>query len=131
MSTTDGNDGIVKVGANAIAEIQSWSLTESADVKEDTSMGDAFKTRKTGGIKDWNVTIDCWWDATDTNGQETLEVGSEVALVLLPGGDGSGDKQYAGNAIVTSINSSGSKDGIVTRNFSADANGALTKSTVA
>lgn len=131
MSTLDGNDGVVKIGTTIIAEVTAWSLSETADIKEDTAMGDTNKTRKPGGIKDWNVTIDCWYDHTDATGQEAMTVGSEIALDLFPGGDGSGDQSCAGNAIITAINSSGSKDGVVTRNFSASANGPLTKTTVA
>jgi len=131
MSTTDGNDGVVKVGSNAVAEIQNWSLTKSADIKEDTAMGDEWKTRKAGGIKDWSAEIEAFWDASDANGQEALTLGSEITVGLYPGGDGSGDTEYSGNCIVQSINSNGSKDGIVTRSFSVVGNGPLTHATVA
>ncbi len=44
MATHTGSEGTVKVGANAIAEIRSYSLEETADTAEDTSMGDSYRT---------------------------------------------------------------------------------------
>jgi len=39
MATHAGSEGTVKVGANAIAEIRSYSIEESADTLEDTFCG--------------------------------------------------------------------------------------------
>jgi hypothetical protein len=44
MATHLGKEGTVQVGSNAIAEIRSFSIDESIDVVEDTSMGDSSKT---------------------------------------------------------------------------------------
>lgn len=44
MATHKGSEGTVHVGTNAIAEIKSYSLDETADTIEDTSMGDAART---------------------------------------------------------------------------------------
>ena len=44
MATHTGSEGTVKVGANAIAEIRSYSLEDTADTVEDTSMGDTYRT---------------------------------------------------------------------------------------
>ena len=44
MATHLGKEGTVQVGANAIAEIRSYSIDETSDVVEDTSMGDDSKT---------------------------------------------------------------------------------------
>ena len=46
MATHKGSEGTVKVGSNAVAEIRSYSIEESADTLEDTSMGDAARTYK-------------------------------------------------------------------------------------
>ena len=46
MATHTGSEGTVKVGANAIAEIRSFSLEETADTLEDTTMGDTARTYK-------------------------------------------------------------------------------------
>ena len=44
MANHKGSEGTVKVGANAVAEIKSYSLTETADTIEDTVMGDSART---------------------------------------------------------------------------------------
>ena len=46
MATHKGSEGIVKVGSNSVAEIRSYSIEESADTLEDTSMGDSARTYK-------------------------------------------------------------------------------------
>ena len=46
MATHAGSEGTVKVGSNAIAEIRSFSLEETADTLEDTTMGDTARTYK-------------------------------------------------------------------------------------
>ena len=46
MATHKGSEGTVKVGSNAVAEIRSYSIEESADTLEDTSMGDSARTYK-------------------------------------------------------------------------------------
>ena len=43
MSVHKGNSGLIKVGSNAIAEIKSYSLEESADTIEVTKMGDGAR----------------------------------------------------------------------------------------
>jgi len=50
MATFKGSEGTVKVGTIgsnvAVAEIRSYSIEESADTLEDTSMGDSARTYK-------------------------------------------------------------------------------------
>ena len=46
MATFSGSAGVVKAGGNAIGEITSFSVEQTADTIEDTSMGDSAKTYK-------------------------------------------------------------------------------------
>jgi len=128
MATFDGNDGVVKVGSNTVTEVTDFSITENAETKDDTAMGDAWKTFK-AGMKSWSVSITCHWDDTDTNGQEALTAGAEVTLNLYPEGATTGDDEMTGSAIITSVGVTMNKDGMVTRTFSAEGNGALTHGT--
>ena len=48
MATHAGSEGTVKSGSNTVAEIRSFSLEESADTIEDTTMGDTSRTYLTG-----------------------------------------------------------------------------------
>lgn len=129
MATHKGSEGTVKVGANAVAEIRSYSLEESADTLEDTSMGDSARTYKSS-LTSFSGSLDVFWDETDTNGQGALTIGSEVTLNVYPEGDTSGDTYYAGTAIVTGVTRSGSFDGLVEASVSVQGTGALTQATV-
>lgn len=129
MATHAGSEGTVKSGANAIAEIRSFSLEESADTIEDTTMGDASRTYLTG-LKTFSGSVDVFWDETDTNGQVSFAVGSSVTLAVYPEGDTSGDTYYSGTAIVTGRTITSSFDGMVEASFTLQGTGALTASTV-
>jgi len=129
MATHKGSEGTVKVGSNAVAEIKSYSIEESADTLEDTSMGDSARSYKPS-LTSFSGSLDVFWDETDTNGQGALSIGSEVVLNVYPEGDTTGDTYYTGSAIVTGVSRSASFDGLVEASISVQGNGALTTSTV-
>ena len=129
MATHKGSEGTVKVGSNAVAEIKSYSLEESSDTLEDTSMGDSARTYKPS-LTSFSGSLDVFWDETDTSGQGALSIGSEVTLNVYPEGDTAGDTYYTGSAIVTGVSRSASFDGLVEASISVQGNGALTSSTV-
>jgi len=130
MATHTGSEGTVKVGSNAIAEIRSFSIEESADTLEDTTMGDTARTYKPS-LTTFTGSVDVLWDETDTTGQGALTIGAEVTLNLYPEGDATGDTYLTGSAIVTGRTVNSSFDGLVEMSISVQGNGALTTSTVA
>lgn len=129
MATHSGSEGTVKVGSDAIAEIRSFSIEETADTIEDTSMGDSARTYKPS-LTSFSGSIDVFWDETDTAGQGGLTIGAEVTLNLYPEGDTAGDTYLSGSAIVTGRSVSSSFDGLVEMSISVQGNGALTQATV-
>ena len=128
MATHKGSEGIIKVGSDSVLEIRSYSIEESADTLEDTSMGDSARTYKPS-LTSFSGSLDVFWDETDT-GQNALSIGSEVTLNVYPEGDTAGDTYYSGSAIVTGVSRTGSFDGLVEASISVQGNGALTESTV-
>lgn len=129
MANHKGSEGTVKIGtADLIAELKSWSLSQSANTIDDSTIGDAWATKK-AGQKSWSGSVETFWDETDA-AQTALTIGAEVTLNMYPEGATSGDTYWTGSAIVTSIENSGSIDGIVEASFSFEGNGALTESTV-
>ena len=130
MATHTGSEGTVKVGANAIAEIRSFSIEETADTLEDTTMGDSARTYKSS-LTAFSGSLDVFWDETDTTGQGALTIGAEVTLNLYPEGDTSGDTYLTGTAIVTGRSVSSSFDGLVEMSISVQGTGALSQTTVA
>ena len=129
MATHKGSEGVIKVGSDSVLEIRSYSIEESADTLEDTSMGDSARTYKPS-LTNFSGSLDVFWDETDTSGQGALSIGSEVTLNVYPEGDASGDTYYSGSAIVTGVSRTGSFDGLVEASISVQGNGALTESTV-
>ena len=129
MATHKGSEGTVKSGANAIAEIRSYTITETADVLEDTTMGDASRTYL-ASLKTFTGSIECYWDETDTNGQLTLDPGSTVTINIYPEGSTSGDTYYTGSVIITEKSITASFDGMVEASFSFQGTGALSETTV-
>ena len=129
MATHTGSEGTVKVGANTIAEIRSFSIDETGDTLEDTTMGDTARTYKSS-LTSFSGSVDVFYDETDTTGQGALTVGSEITINAYPEGDTAGDTYKTGSAIVTGVSLTSSFDGMVESSITFQGNGSLTTSTV-
>lgn len=129
MATYKGSDGVIKVSTNTVAEIRSYSIEESADTLEDTSMGDGARTYKPS-LTSFSGSLDVFWDESDSSGQGALSIGSEVQLNVYPEGADSGDTYYQGDVIVTGVSRSASFDGLVEASISVQGTGALSELTV-
>ena len=129
MANHTGLEGTVKIGANTIAEIRSYNYSESHDAIEDTAMGDTVRTFK-AGISSWSGSVDVYCDETDTTGQGAMTIGTEVTVNFYPEGATTGDIYKTGSAIVNSLDTSASLDGMVEMSVGLTGNGALTEATV-
>jgi len=129
MATFKGNEGTVLSGSNAVAEIISFTVNETADVIEDTTMGDTAKTY-VASFKDATATVECYFDDTDSNGQATFDVGASVTVNFQMEGNTSGDHKLSGTALITGKDISASADGMVTGTYSMQITGGLTEGTV-
>ena len=129
MATHAGSEGIVKVGSNTVAEVRSYSIEETADTLENTSMGDSARTYLPS-LTSWSGSVDVFLDETDTLGQGALTIGGSITLNVYPEGDVAGDTYYTGDCIVTGVSKSGSFDGMVEASISVQGTGALTSATV-
>ena len=129
MANHKGSEGSVKVGADAIAELKEWSFTETADVIEDTVMGDAARTFQ-ASLTGATGSCSAFWDETDTAGQGAMTVGASITLNMYPEGSTTGDVYYTGTVIITSIDRNAAFDGYVEVSFAWTANGAITSATV-
>ena len=130
MATHIGRDGILKVGANTVAELRSFSIEETGDTVEDTVMTDTARTF-VPTLTSFTGSADVYWDETDTTGQGALTVGSSVTIGFYPEGDAVGDTYYTGTAIVTGVSRSASFDGMVEASITLQGSGALTESVAA
>lgn len=130
MANHHGNEGTVKIGANVVAEVQSFELNEEDEPLDNSAMGDTWETHVSGSPKRWSGSLTCWWDETDTNGQMSLRAGTSVTVNLYPEGDGSGDTYYTGTATVVGVPVQSSLRSMVQAQFNFRGNGALTRTTV-
>ena len=130
MANHKGSEGIVKVGSNTVAEIKDFSLSETAETIDDTTMGDSARTKKTS-LTTASGSMTAFWDETDSSGQGAMTVGAEVTLNLYPEGAASGDTYATLSALITEKGVSTTLDGMVETSVSFEANGAVTWSTVA
>lgn len=130
MANHTGVDGVVKVGTNTVAEVRNWSVSESADTIEDTTINDTSRTYQ-AGLKSWSGSLTAFWDETDTNGQVALTVGSSAVLNLYPEGATTGDIYYSGTAIINSVGVSVPTGGMIERSIGFQGSGALTIGTAA
>ena len=127
MATHIGSEGALYSGANAVAEVRSFEVTESSATADTTSMGDTAETH-TATLTSWEGSCTAWWDETDTTGQETFTIGASVTAEFAPEGNGTtGDISYAGTATVTGRTIRSSHDGVVEASFTFKGNGALTR----
>jgi len=112
MATKWGVDGVVKLGANTIGEMQRFEIEETVSPIVDSAMGDTWETHiPASGIKSWSANCDVHWDEGDTNGQLAATLGASLTLNLYPEGSTTGDVYYTGTASVVRRGITVEKDG--------------------
>jgi len=124
MATLTGKAGVVQTGSNALAEVRSYSITQTGDTTESTSMGDSAKTFE-ATLTEFSGSVDVFFDDTDTSGQVSLTIGSSFTMNLAPEGTASGAYKLSGTAIVTDVTRTASHDGLVEMSIAFQGTGAL------
>ena len=127
MAQIVGKNGVIKSGSTAIGEIRSFSIDETCDTSETTSMGDSARTFS-ATLTSFSGSIDAYLDFADS-GQDTLTLGSQLTANFFPDGDTSGNVKLTGSIIVTGVSKSEAMDGIAEVSFSFQGSGALTEGT--
>lgn len=107
----------------AVNELKSWSVEETIDTIEDTSMGDTSKTFKTS-LKGWSATAEMNYDPANAV-QVDLLIGESIDVEFYPDSGTAGTK-LTGTGIVTSHSRSGSMADMVGSSVSFQGTGALT-----
>lgn len=81
MATFSGSAGVVKAGGNAIGEIRSFTVDQTGDTVEDTSMGDTSRSFK-ATLNTFTASIDALFDDGDT-AQTAMTIGSSLAFCSI------------------------------------------------
>lgn len=127
MATYRGKDGHMRFGANVIANLTQWEVTETGDTVETTVLGDTWRTFA-ATQQSWEGSGSGYYDRTDTNGQEAVDVGASVTVGFYPEGTSvTGEISYIGTAIVTSCKRSLQYEGNVEIEFTLKGTGILTR----
>lgn len=125
MAVFTGKAGVVQTGSNSLAEVRSYSITQTGETTESTAMGDSAKTFEST-LTEFSGSVDLFFDDTDTNGQVSLAIGTSFTLNLAPEGTGSGAFKLSGSAIVTEVTRTAAHDGLVEMTVGFQGTGALT-----
>jgi len=128
MATHHGKEGVVTAGGTAVGELTSFNIETTGDVVENTKLSDAVKSFTTGRTS-FSGSLEMNYDESDSP-QQTLTAGSEIAFVLLPEGNTSGDESFTGTGIITGMTVSNGMDAVVSRSITFQGTGALTRGTV-
>ena len=135
MATHAGHTGSIKAVTStdgsgtpvAVAEVNDWSLETTANLADDTVLGDAWTSQKLT-TKSWSTTLNCIWSDDDAAQDDFVE-GGTVQVELYPYGVTSGNVKWDGLAIVASVSKSAAADGLVEASFNLTGIGALTPGT--
>jgi len=128
-----GKMGIIKLGADTIANLTDWSMTLEMTEIDLRTIGDEWATFAAGS-KSWSCTANAVLDMTDTAGQydlvnELLSGDGVLAdSVLLYAEDGSStDGYFKGSAVVTATSPSNpGNDDVLRLSVTLRGTGALT-----
>ena len=135
MATHAGHTGSIKAVTStdgtgvtaAVAEVKDWSLETTANLADDTVLGNAWTSQKLT-TKSWSTTLNCIWDNEDAAQDDFVE-GGTVQVELYPYGETAGNTKWDGLAIVASVSKSAAADGLVEASFNLTGIGALTPGT--
>lgn len=121
MAVVTGNSGVVKFcevsGTLAIiGEVRSFSIEETADTIETTSMGDDFRKYEKS-FTTGTVSVEALWDNDSAaSNQNLFDVGVSLEFDIYPTGETTGES-YSGTGIVTSKSITTSYDGLVEASY--------------
>jgi len=129
MATFVGSGGTVLVGSDVVGEIRSWSVDETMDPIESSTIGDSYRTFEVG-MKGWSGSMEVYFDDTDT-AQQAMTVDSSITVSFQMEGNTTGDHKLSGTALVTGRSVTASFDGMTEATLTVQGTGALTEGTVA
>jgi len=129
MATFVGSGGTVLVGSDVVGEIRSWSVDETMDPIESSTIGDSYRTFEVG-MKGWSGSMEVYFDDTDT-AQTAMTVDSSITVSFQMEGNTTGDHKLSGTALVTGRSVTASFDGMTEATLTVQGTGALTEGTVA
>lgn len=90
MARQNGTGGVVKIGANIVANINMWSTNDQVNKVTGRAFGETVETAQ-AGARTVTISVKGFYDPEDVDGQNILAVGNIVALELYTDGQATGD----------------------------------------
>lgn len=119
-----------------MAFVRNWSVEETSDVVESTTMASAQQRSYKSSLKTWTGTADLFIPFDDSDGSEAITsadtqvtaitVGGEFTFKFYPDDSDSTFENYSAKGIVTSISRSVALDGMAEMSISIQGTEALT-----
>ena len=135
MATFTGENGKVEItaedsaGTVTVAEVRSWTVEHTKDVIEDTVMGDAARTYKSG-LHQFTGSMEVVYDSTHTGASNAFDPAQDGALTVEFYPDAATGQKFSGSVITTSVSRTASFDDLITATVNFQGSGALTIGTV-
>jgi predicted secreted protein len=135
MATYTGENGKVEItaedsaGTVTVAEVRSWTVEHTKDVIEDTVMGDAARTYKSG-LHQFSGSMEVVYDDGHTAASNAFDPAQDGALSVEFYPNASSGEKFTGSVIVTSVSRTASFDDLVTATVNFQGTGALTIASV-
>ena len=121
MANYSGNTGTIKIGADQVAELLDYTISTGVATIDNSTVSDTEDTHLIG-TGNWSASISCFWDDTDTAGQEVMKAGDSITHLFRPS---SSSGIFTGDATIEGLEVSVSRNNIVTASFTAKGDGAL------
>ena len=116
---------IYSAGTVTVAEVRSWTVEHTKDVIEDTVMGDAARTYKSG-LHQFTGSMEVIYDSTHNAASNAFDPAQDGALTVEFYPDASTGEKFSGSVLVTSVSRTSSFDDLVTATINFQGSGALT-----
>ena len=124
MSCTAGKNGVIKAGGSAIAQLTSYSISETADTVECTHFGSLSYREHATTFKSFDGSADLIWNRQDGD----IVVGNTYTLEVFPEGDSTAtDWKISGSVIITSFAITGATEDNVSASIAFQGTGVLTR----
>ncbi len=120
-SITKGTDGVLEITSGGTAAevpcLRSWTLNSTTSINSENTR--CMKSNSDGGStsavgwdsntlqgKSWSVDMEFFWQKTDEGASAYVDVtnaGDTVAIKLYPNDNVTGEKEYYGNGLISTV----------------------------
>ena len=133
MAEQKGIDGVVKVGTDNILNVTNFTIEETSETLDITSMSSTGNAREIlPTFTAFSGSFDGYWDASDNAMKHSsgtppiVRSGETLTFEFYPEGESTGALYYSGSGIVTSVSRSAAFDGAVEFSVAFEGTGVLT-----